>query len=151
MAKELMFAYGTLKRGYRNHYRLLGDEAKFVGTATSVDKFQMYAWGFPLLIDAAETWDGAPVSGEIFEVPRDLLRRCDQLEGHPIMYRREKREFNMIKWHNGWYADKAPSKEAWVYIYQHPERFADDKRDQITPNGEGVLEWQDHTMRLQRA
>lgn len=132
---EYMFAYGTLKRGYHNHKRLLGN-SKFLGRAHSVEKnFRLYANGIPFLIEAANSWGGNQIIGELYEVSPETLARCDRLEGHPLMYCREKHLFDL---------DSRPSPaafEAWVYIYQHPERFINNLRDWVKPNRQGAVEW----------
>jgi gamma-glutamylaminecyclotransferase len=133
MKKEptyLLYVYGTLKRGWHNHARLLG-EATFCGQAISEDKFAMYAPSFPRIFDRK---DGHRVLGELYRVTPTTLERCDRLESHPNYYRRELRQFIRGDGH---------TVTAWVYLYQHPEAFAqrDAQKFRVHPNKEGVLEW----------
>jgi gamma-glutamylaminecyclotransferase len=108
MDKELLFVYGTLKRGYANNERCI-KRAPFVGEAFSVGNFQMRNIGFPVIWEDEK---GTKVSGEIFEITRAQRDRCDILEGHPRMYKREAREFLL---------NDGKIVTAWVYIYQNPK------------------------------
>jgi len=83
---HLIFVYGTLKRGCRNHHHLAGQ--KFIGAARTVPGFTLYdLGGYPGLVPHAA--DRAGVSGEIWSVDADALRRLDAFEGvHEGLYRR---------------------------------------------------------------
>ena len=135
---EYLFVYGTLKQGYSNNKRLLGN-SKFLGRACSVKKaFRLYADGIPFLLESANNWLGNKIIGELYEVTPETLSRCDQLEGHPLFYCREKHLFVLT---SGFVGANPPVYEAWVYIYQHPERFIDNHRDWVQPDTTGVVEW----------
>lgn len=95
-----IFVYGTLKRGQGNHGRLAN--AVYLGKARTVKNFTMYVDVLPYLYREE---DGPGVIGEIYEVDDDTLETIDRLEGHPILYKREK-----IKLDDG--------KEVFAYIYQ---------------------------------
>ena len=81
---KLIWVYGTLKRNHGNHQLL--EASTFLGKATSEPVFTMlHLGGFPGIIRGGET----PISGELYEVDDDTLKRLDRLEGHPNFYRRE--------------------------------------------------------------
>jgi gamma-glutamylcyclotransferase (GGCT)/AIG2-like uncharacterized protein YtfP len=89
MSKQLLFVYGTLKRGFGNN--LLLRNAEFVGEATTVesDAFVMLTNGrFP----AVHRGIGHAVSGELYRVAPEELRRVDELENHPDWYVRQEVE-----------------------------------------------------------
>lgn len=111
---QYVFVYGTLKRGYGNNQRCLA-ESEFVGTAFSVDAtFTMHHIGFPIIWEILENGNGGnKVTGEIFCVsPQDMIR-CDRLEGHPRMYKREVRPFVVTDKNGATYLVMA-----WVYLWQ---------------------------------
>lgn len=80
-----VFAYGTLKRGLKNHHLMA--RARFIGVATSVPHYRMIAGDYPVLFE-----DGAgllPVSGELFEVDDATLIELDKLESVGDLYDRK--------------------------------------------------------------
>ena len=87
-APQLIFVYGTLKRGCSNHHFLAGQE--FVGEARTVRGFRLYELsGFPGMVPRAGDQDG--VVGEVWSVDAAALVRLDALEGLAEgMYRRER-------------------------------------------------------------
>lgn len=101
---ELIFVYGTLKRGFGNN-RIIADQ-NYLGLGETVaSTFQMYSLGgFPGVVRGSKT-----IRGELFEVDEEAFARCDRLEGHPYFYRREQVEVTGI---NG------VVQLAWIYIYQ---------------------------------
>lgn len=85
MSTDLLFVYGTLKRGGRNH-RLLA-AAEFVGPARTEPKFRLIDCGaYPALIEHAE----APleIAGELYRIPASLWPALDELEDEGVLYRR---------------------------------------------------------------
>ncbi len=80
-----VFVYGSLKRGFHNHSRLMG--SKFIGEAhTEKASFQMHdLGGFP-----AVTLEGqSKIIGEVFEVTeKRAMISLDMLESHPRWYQR---------------------------------------------------------------
>jgi gamma-glutamylaminecyclotransferase len=100
-----LFVYGTLKRGFPNHYFL--DEASYEGKAR-LPGFQMYSCGgFPCIVKA----DDYVVEGEVYYIDPDRFQiwmRLDRLEGTPRMYKRESHEI--------WLSDETPWP-AQVYIW----------------------------------
>lgn len=102
---ELLFVYGSLKKGFDNH-NLLSKYAKRLGKARTVKKFAMYEDSFgnyPYLIDAPLS----KIKGELYQITRaELMQRIDEFEGAPDYYERKKIE---VKFHHG-------VKRAFVYI-----------------------------------
>ncbi len=107
---ELLFVYGSLKKGFDNH-NLLSKYAKRLGKAHTVKKFAMYEDSFgnyPYLIDAPLS----KIKGELYKITRaELMQRIDEFEGVPDYYVRKKIE---VKSHHG-------VKRAFVYIRPNVE------------------------------
>lgn len=84
---NLIFVYGTLKRGCSNHAFLAGQA--FLGEARTVPGFRLFDLdGFPGMVPRADDRDG--VSGEIWSVDPECLARLDILEGTAEgLYRRK--------------------------------------------------------------
>ena len=96
MPDQLVFVYGTLKRGERNHGWL--SEARFVGEA-SLDGVTLHDLGpFPMLV----TGEGC-CHGELYAVDAEGLRRLDALEGYPRLYDRQRMAL-------------VDGRRAWVYL-----------------------------------
>lgn len=84
----LVFVYGTLLRGERNHRAL--DGASFMySTHTSAGRTLVDLGPYPALLPADAMRDAgrAPIPGEVFRVDDDHLARLDAFEGR--QYRRE--------------------------------------------------------------
>jgi len=118
---ELLFVYGSLKKGFDNH-NLLKKYAKRLGKAHTVKKFSMYEDSFgnyPYLIDTPFS----KIKGELYQITRaELMQKIDEFEGAPDYYVRKKIE---VKSHHG-------VKRAFVYI----------KQDVDVPSDQQVLkEW----------
>lgn len=85
MSKNIIFVYGTLKRGFPLH--LVLEESKFLGMATSVYKYPMIANKFgtyPFLIDLKG--EGNYIKGEIFEITNEVFSELDKIEGVPNLF-----------------------------------------------------------------
>lgn len=82
---HLVFVYGTLKQGKRNHHHM--ERAKLIGKATTRQAYPLIADGLPYL------WNlpgyGHNVTGELFRVSNHHLIVLDKFEGHPTLYQRE--------------------------------------------------------------
>lgn len=97
-ACDLLFVYGTLKRGLVNHHQLGGapclGEAELAGV-------QLHDLGpFPMAIAG----DGL-VRGELYRLEPGMLERLDRFEGAPRLYRRERRSL-------------ADGRDVWIYLGQ---------------------------------
>jgi len=106
--RELIFIYGSLKKGFDNHH-ILSRYAKRIGKAITVGKFGMFEDSFgnyPYLIPVPKM----RVHGELYLIEREeLLEKLDQFEGAPEYYERKK---ILVKSHRG-------THRAFVYIQPH--------------------------------
>jgi gamma-glutamylcyclotransferase (GGCT)/AIG2-like uncharacterized protein YtfP len=75
MNDELLFVYGTLRRGFANHEQLEG--AEFVGPCVTAPAYAVESHaGYPVLVRGT-----AAVPGELYAVGEELLARLDAFEG----------------------------------------------------------------------
>jgi gamma-glutamylaminecyclotransferase len=104
---SLIFVYGTLKRGCKNHHYMAGQS--FVGPAGTAPGFSLFdLGGHPGMVRVP----GAKgVSGELWSVDEPCLARLDELEGTAQgLYRRES-----VPLEGG-----APTGGAQAYLYLGP-------------------------------
>jgi gamma-glutamylcyclotransferase (GGCT)/AIG2-like uncharacterized protein YtfP len=81
--ESVVFVYGTLLRGESNHFRL--SRSDFLGEAATAPLFALRDMGgFPALIEGGTQ----SVQGEVYAVTRETLCLLDELEEHPVYYRR---------------------------------------------------------------
>ena len=85
--RELVFVYGTLKRGGSNHACLIGQ--KFIGPAQTIAGYRLISLGdYPGIISDQTRTTG--VTGEVWSVDDRCLQQLDELEGLPEgLFRRE--------------------------------------------------------------
>ncbi len=106
--REMLFVYGSLKKGFDNHH-LLSKHAKRIGKAITMSKFGMFEDSFgnyPYLIPVPQM----RIHGELYEIRRkELLEKLDKFEGYPEYYERKK---ILVKTHKG-------TVRAFVYIQPH--------------------------------
>lgn len=81
--ETLVFVYGSLLQGLSNHRRLAVPGVRFVGVATTIDKYFMAGLGFPILNSRRPEYF---IKGEVYAVPPAVLESLDQLESHPDAY-----------------------------------------------------------------
>ncbi len=86
IATTILFVYGTLKRGLRNHH-LIGHQ-EFLGEAVTEPRYRVIDLGpHPgLIIDNA---NGLPVKGELWAVNERCLAELDAFEEAPGPFVRE--------------------------------------------------------------
>ncbi len=105
---ELLFIYGSLKKGFDNHH-LLSKHTKRLGKAITVGKFGMFEDSFgnyPYLVPIPKM----RIHGELYLIERrELLEKLDLFEGVPEYYERKK---ILVKSHRG-------TQRAFVYIQPH--------------------------------
>ena len=106
---DLVFAYGTLKRGGQYHHLIEQIGARFIGPG------QLDLARYPCLLD--QPGSGLGVRGEVFRVhdPEDW-KVLDQLEDHPFEYKRRVEPV--------WV--KGERLSAWTYFYQEPDKIDPD-------------------------
>ena len=121
--EQLVFVYGTLKKGFSNHRLLASSE--LLGRARTVEAYAMYSTGVPIVIKDESV---SPITGELYRVGEATLVYLDSLEGHPDWYRREEVDVLLEA------EDEEPRMEkAWIY-------FNRDKRGTLVPLGEYLKE-----------
>ena len=104
MASTLLFVYGTLKCGGRNHHLLRGQE--FLGEAKTAPKYRVIDLGpHPGLVRDAAT--GLAVRGELFAVDARCLAELDAFEEVPGPFVREP-------------IDVPGHEEVWAYYLNTP-------------------------------
>lgn len=109
-----LFIYGTLKKNQYFHDKYLsGDKSIFLGHGTASPDYSLYVGAQPHLI--REPTD-TPVRGELYEVNFTVLGSIDNLEGHPVVYKREIIEV---------FTELGEKTLAWAYL-RHPN-FRDKK------------------------
>lgn len=88
---QRVFVYGTLKNGQYFHDRYLGgDKSTFLGKAYASNEYSLYVGAQPHLIkDIHQDDPDYHVKGELYVVTPEVLESLDQLEGHPVVYKRE--------------------------------------------------------------
>ncbi len=74
-SREIVFVYGTLRRGGSNHFRMAGGE--FVAAATVAGRLYRIDWYPGLVLDDA----GDEIHGEVFSVNAEQLAALDIFEG----------------------------------------------------------------------
>ena len=102
--RQMVFVYGSLKRGFGNHYFL--HNAKFCGITETVDSaFRMHSMGaFPAVTETSEK--GYHITGELYEVDADTMRELDKLEGNGVFYSRKRVRVYTVE----------GIIEAWMYL-----------------------------------
>ena len=122
---ELLFIYGSLKKGFDNHH-LLSKHTKRLGKAITIGKFGMFEDSFgnyPYLVPVPKM----RIHGELYLIERrELLERLDLFEGVPEYYERKK---ILVKSHRG-------THRAFVYIQPHAT---------IPQDQEALREWKADT------
>ncbi|MBN9121541.1 MAG: gamma-glutamylcyclotransferase [Planctomycetes bacterium] len=86
IARTILFVYGTLRRGERNHRLLAGQE--FIGEAVTAPRYRVFDLGpHPGL--ARDEQNGLAVHGELFAVGECCLAELDDFEEVPGPFVRE--------------------------------------------------------------
>lgn len=107
-----VFVYGSLKKGKALHHAM--DGAKFLGEGL-IQGVLFDLGSFPAVIeDPPEELLSkccGYVKGELYEVNHKIMKRLDQIEGHPIFYIRKPTTVNFL----------LKKMNAWVYVipYSH--------------------------------
>lgn len=97
--KQLLFVYGTLRRGEAHHQLLAG--ARCLGRHRTARRYTMFdLGGFPAIVAGG----GAAVVGELFLIKTGLLARLDAYEDCPREYVRTRIDTRFGK--------------AWIYAYR---------------------------------
>lgn len=112
MTVDLVFVYGSLKRGCYNHGLL--EYAEFVGAGQTEPRYRLLDLGpYPAMIEH----DAAPlaIGGELYRIDAATLARLDRLEDVGVEYRRVVIPVSMV---DGPGCDQRPTtQEAWTYLW----------------------------------
>lgn len=99
---DLVFVYGTLRRGEYNHRYL--SWARWLGNHRTLPCYTLLDLGdYPAVMSGGQT----TIFGELYAINDSLLARLDWLEDYPNEYTRER--------------ISTPYGPAWIYLYQHPQ------------------------------
>jgi gamma-glutamylcyclotransferase (GGCT)/AIG2-like uncharacterized protein YtfP len=115
-APELVFVYGTLRRGGSNAFRM--DGAEFVGPATVAGALYRISW-YPGLVPGGVD----RVSGEVYRVDPEQLRALDEFEGLAAG-EIEGSEYRRVKV----VADAGGGEALEVWVYEWKGAFNEDER-----------------------
>jgi len=90
--KEYLFVYGSMKKGFQNHKRLL-KEAEFICDATTLKQYPMFPiqhYMFPCMMENKDKLAGKQISGELYLVSTEYIKdTIDVVEGVPTYYIRK--------------------------------------------------------------
>src|SRR5262245_56620 len=125
----LVFVYGTLKKGFRNHH-LLETSKLVVADVLTSRRYRMLDVGFPVMLPGTE----GLVQGEVYEVDAETLEQLDRLEGEGRMYHRTVIEV---------YDDQCRCYKVQAYIGNPEfwERRGGYQGEQCKPDRDGVFDW----------
>ena len=107
MQENIIFVYGSLRTGLKNHHML--NNSQYMGEFTSEENFHLVAYKnlqFPYLVNLPIDKFKTKIKGEIYKVNSYTLTTLDLLESHPDIYQRQLKIFT----------DGKETIEAWVYI-----------------------------------
>lgn len=97
-----VFVYGTLKRGGKNHRKLLN--STFIGEGVTYPLFEMKNLGrAPGVVEGANQ-----IRGEVFQIDSDTLHDLDQLERLGWVYERRETPIRL-----------STDIVCWIYVYKH--------------------------------
>lgn len=98
----LLFVYGTLKQGERNHPLLMNE--KYLGdTGTSPDYLLVDLGTYSGMVEKPQ--EGFSVQGELFEIPFKLITELDKIEDAPLLFNLE-------------FITLADGSKAFAYLYK---------------------------------
>lgn len=114
---QLVFVYGTLKKGFGNH-TVLGTNPIYLGKARTQDMgWIMYDTGsFPVVMKTGDV--GHYIYGEVYMVPPKQMLQLDGLESNGSMYQRERVKLRLLDQTESdpVIGSAKPIRKAWMYI-----------------------------------
>src|SRR5688572_26642866 len=112
MSPDLVFVYGSLKRGCRNH-RLLAN-AEFVGAGLTEPRYRLINVGpYPALIETAE--EPLALTGELYRIDEATPASLDRLEDEGVLYRRIVAPITTLD--GGACDQRVDTHSAWIYLW----------------------------------
>jgi gamma-glutamylcyclotransferase (GGCT)/AIG2-like uncharacterized protein YtfP len=107
MSTELLFVYGTLKIGGKNHKKL--GSARLLGIGATLEKFEFHQTPFAPTVVKPLWSPGVYIPGELYEIERSTLCRViDPFE------KRYKRVRTRVVESDG------AEFNCWIYLYKYP-------------------------------
>ncbi len=100
---NLVFIYGTFKKGFYNHYLI--EDSDFIGTGRTLEPFALYLDRVPYVTKEIPL---IQVRGEVYAVDYATLIDLDLLNGHPDLYCRERVDIILDA--------EATVVKAWLYF-----------------------------------
>ena len=88
--KIYLFAYGSMKKGFKNHFRLENDN--FIGQAKTKKQYCMYpspSFMYPYGKENEHVWQ---LQGKLYELTSTDIKTIDDFEGVPKYYYRKRIE-----------------------------------------------------------
>lgn len=103
--KTTVFVYGTLRKGGGNHHLL--EDADFISKGrTTHNAYKMVTNGGYPMVFYSGPHDGHRVFGELYSVNDGTLSMLDNLEGHPVFFRRRQISIE----------GEFETRQAWMYF-----------------------------------
>lgn len=102
----LVFAYGTLKKGFEFHYCLKG--AALLAKGKTKENYSLYLDDYPIVCFYESLY---PIEGEIYQVTDAIFAKLDSIEDYPKLYIRKKIPVIL---------ESGEEVEAWIYYKEHP-------------------------------
>lgn len=96
---QLVFVYGSLKRGQPNHHQLGGSPCCGDARLTGLALYDLGPFPMAIVSDDAD----AVLNGELYAVTADQLEALDRFEGAPRLYERQRHRL-------------ADGRAVWVYV-----------------------------------
>jgi gamma-glutamylaminecyclotransferase len=112
---NLIFSYGTLKRGFPNHSIMEKIKASYISVASTKFKYPLVQagdWNTPFLLDNKNYPNSYNVNGELFEIDKKGIAILDEFEGVGKCYYKRLKLDIYCKTEKG----NTISKEAWCYF-----------------------------------
>lgn len=109
MSTELLFVYGTLKKGKKNHKKL--GSARFLGECATLEKFDFFEIPFTsVALKTSKYWSpGNYVMGELYEIERSIL--CRKVDAFEKRYKRVRTRVVEVD---------GSEFDCWIYLYKYP-------------------------------
>jgi gamma-glutamylcyclotransferase (GGCT)/AIG2-like uncharacterized protein YtfP len=112
MSPDLVFVYGSLKRGFRNHRLLAANE--FVGAGITEPRYRLINLGpYPAMIETGA--EPLSVTGELYRIDEATLASLDRLEEEGTLYQRIVAPITTLD--GGACDQRMVTVSAWTYLW----------------------------------
>jgi gamma-glutamylcyclotransferase (GGCT)/AIG2-like uncharacterized protein YtfP len=144
--KHLVFVYGTLMVGMRNHFRMETEGVRLITKNAATDGYfkmlsRRTSGGYlaPIVVPWEYAKVRSQIAGEVYEVSNEMLITLDRLEGHPVVYRRETKRIGYTLQDTHW-----ASEDMWMYVYAEeisPNYNQTDGVETVRSDGQLMYTW----------